>query len=102
MELGRIVKAGQHAKKNPEEAFILFTDPASAGNMDGKVQLGLCYRDGIGTNKNNHKSVELLEESAVSGNHYGCILLGLCYRHAEGVKKDMAEAWSYSDFEQHS
>ena len=66
--------------------------PASAGDIDAQIELGLKYRDGDGVEQDGNKAVEWLTKAANKGSTQAKFNLGYMYKDGDGVPLNYSKA----------
>ncbi|HDX4050349.1 TPA: SEL1-like repeat protein [Enterobacter soli] len=66
--------------------------PASAGDIDAQIELGLKYRDGNGVEQDGNKAVEWLTKAANQGSTQAKFNLGYMYKDGDGVPLNYSKA----------
>ena len=72
--------------KRRKEHFEKASKLANEGNVDGKIELGLCYLEAIGTSRDAVMAFKLFKEAAESGNVRAKFYLANCYFYGTGTK----------------
>ncbi len=74
------------------EAVEYFNKSAKNGNLDAKLFLASCYKDGFGVNQDAAKAAELFREVADAGYVFVQNFMGHFYEKGNGVKQNLSEA----------
>lgn len=82
----------EYTEKNNKELVEYLKKANEKGNMEAKVNLAVCYENGIGTQINIDRAVELYKEGAEKGHPVAQVNLGICYYNGLGVKIDIEKA----------
>ena len=73
-----------------KEAFNLYKRAADLGCVEGMIDTGECYREGVGVNKNMTEAVRYFTLAARANDGLGMYLLGRCFmKGGEGLKQDL-------------
>jgi TPR repeat protein/serine/threonine protein kinase len=78
-----------------DEAFAWFQRAADEGDSEGKLRLGILYRDGHGVPQDQVKALELFLEVAGAGNTWGMVEVGYAYQEGRGTARDFEQARSW-------
>ncbi len=70
----------------------LFGLSADNGTNDGRVELGLCFKEGTGVERNPAEAVPLFKLSANAGGKDGLAQLGLCLLDGVGTEQNMGKS----------
>ena len=90
---GKYYQAGMaYLEVDADHSFYLLKKAADGGNADAKLQLGICYADGIGTEANIELAKQYLLSAAEHGDASAQCRLGLMYYNGNGVEKNVQEA----------
>ena len=65
--VGNIYLNADYVKNDPKKAFKYYQMSAAQGHLDGMVNLGYCYQEGIGTDMNIISAEEWLRKAAEGG-----------------------------------
>ena len=65
--VGNIYLNADYVKNDPKKAFKYYQMAAAQGHLDGMVNLGYCYQEGIGTDMNIISAEEWLRKAAEGG-----------------------------------
>ena len=74
------------------EAYKLYLRAADTGHPEGKLQVGVCYSEGLGVPADLPQAAEYFRLAAMDGLPQAMGLLGQCYEDGAGVEKDPTEA----------
>ncbi len=87
---------GKGTKRDPKEAFRLFSLSMEHGYLPAVSEVAQCMGYGIGTRMDDEGAFGLFTRAAESGDPYGMAMLSMMYLNGDGVKKDSrkAEEWS--------
>jgi len=94
-QMGLIYLNGNGVRKDPGQAFELFSLAADQNYPDAQFQLAVMYTDGIGVKQNKKMAFELTEKAAKKGLASAEFNLGVMYYNGEGVVKNylIASRW---------
>ncbi len=91
---GMMFLTGNGVKKDPLEAFRLFSLSADQGNQYAQANLGLMYTEGFkGIDINYEKAVYWFGKASEQGNAYAQASLGYLYENGYGVEVSFTEAY---------
>ena len=91
---GMMFLTGNGVKKDPLEAFRLFSLSADQGNQYAQANLGLMYTEGFeGIDINYEKAVYWFRKASEQGNAYAQASLGYLYENGYGVEVSFTEAY---------
>ena len=71
---------GAGVDKNLQRAFVLFSNAAQQGDVEGQALLGKCYLDGIGIAKDPRRAIRLLKDAIKQGSVPAKHSLAICLK----------------------
>ncbi|MCQ2191262.1 MAG: sel1 repeat family protein [Paludibacteraceae bacterium] len=90
--LGNIFGEGKATKTDPLRSYICCCKATKACNVDGHINVAICYIRGVGVEKDECKGLQMLSKIAKVGNARAQRNLGVCYNYGYGVVKDESKA----------
>lgn len=82
-------------KGDYNKAAKIFSRTCDNKVIDGCLNLGYLYMDGLGVRQDYHKVVKLLKKACDGGNVQSCSILGSLYIQGLGLSRDYYDAKEY-------
>ncbi len=79
----------------PEKTFFWYQSAADTGDFEARVNLAVCYLNGIGIEKNEAKGFEIMKSAADAKSPIAQTLTGDLYERGIGTEKDEKQALHY-------
>ncbi len=94
--LAGMYHAGQGCEEpNPQKTFSWYQTAAHTGDFEARVNLAVCYLNGIGTEKNEAKGFEVMKAAADEKSPIAQTLTADLYERGIGTEKDNKLALHY-------
>ena len=90
------MKGIRGATKDEDKALDYFTKACNGGDIDGCLNAGKYFEDGVDVNQDYTIASEFYIKSCDGGEAYACMLLGNLYRDGNGtLERDSTKAAAY-------
>lgn len=90
------MKGIRGASKNEDQAFAYFKKACQGGDIDGCLNAGKYFEDGIGVKQAYTKAAVFYTIACNGGEAYACMMLGNIYRDGKGtIEHDSQKAAGY-------
>ena len=93
--LGIYYYFGYDIEQSRQDAWRLFQEAATLGDLSAKYYLGLCYLKGEGVSEDQTRGFEILVDCASEGTPWAQLAAADCYKNGIGTEIDLFEAVSW-------